>query len=59
MKSIIVSMVATAILLVAGGAMAAEKTPDAAKKPDAVKFVEMPALAKKFNCNVCHAVDKR
>jgi cytochrome c len=43
MKFIIGSMVALAVLMVAGGAMAEE----------------MPALAKKLNCNVCHDIDKR
>ena len=43
MKSIIVSMVAAAGLMVAGGALAAE----------------MPALAKKHNCTACHAIDKK
>ena len=56
MKSTFISIVATAVLLVTGGAMAAE-TPDAAKKPDAAKRIEMPDLAKKLNCNVCHDVE--
>jgi cytochrome c len=43
MKSIMVSMVAAAGLMVAGSAMAAE----------------MPALAKKNNCTACHAIDKK
>jgi cytochrome c len=43
MKFIIVSMVATASLIVAGGAMA----------------IDMPELAKKLNCTACHAVDKK
>jgi cytochrome c len=43
MKSIIVSMVATASLVAAVGAGAEE----------------MPALAKKLNCTACHAIDKR
>ena len=43
MKSILVSMIAAAGLMVAGGALAAE----------------MPALAKKHNCTACHAIDKK
>ena len=43
MKSIIVSMVAAAGLMVAGSALAAE----------------MPDLAKKNNCTACHALDKK
>ena len=43
MKSIIVSMIATAGLMVAGSVMAEE----------------MPALAKKAGCTACHAVDKK
>ena len=43
MKSIIVSMVAAAGLLVAGSALA----------------VDMPDLAKKKNCAACHAIDKK
>jgi cytochrome c len=43
MKSIIVSMIAAAGLMVAGSAFAAE----------------MPALAKKMNCTACHAIDKK
>ena len=43
MKSIIVSMMVTAGLMVAGSAMA----------------TEMPALAKKNNCTACHAIDKK
>ena len=43
MKSIIVSMVAAAGLMVAGSAMA----------------TDMPAVAKKNNCTACHAVDKK
>lgn len=43
MKSIIVSMVATASLMAAGGAMA----------------IDMPELAKKLNCTACHAVDRK
>lgn len=43
MKSIIVSMVAAAGLMVAGSAMA----------------VDMPELAKKSNCTACHAIDKK
>jgi cytochrome c len=43
MKSIIVSMMVAAGLMVAGGAMAEE----------------MPALAKKNNCTACHAIDKK
>ncbi len=58
MKSTIASIAAASILLVAGGAMAAE-TPDAAKKPEPAKRIEMPELAKKLNCNVCHAVDEK
>lgn len=58
MKSIIISIVATAVLLVTGGAIAAE-TSDAAKKPEPAKRIEMPDLAKKLNCNVCHAVDEK
>jgi len=41
MKSIIVSMVAAAGLMVAGSAMSAE----------------MPELAKKYACVACHAID--
>ncbi|MGA7748783.1 MAG: c-type cytochrome [Gallionella sp.] len=52
MKSIIVSVVATAGLLAAGGAMAIE-TPDSTKK------IEMPGLAKKLNCTICHSIDKK
>ena len=43
MKSIIVSMIAAAGLMVAGSAMA----------------TDMPAVAKKNNCTACHAVDKK
>jgi len=43
MKSMIVSMVAAAGLLVAGSALAAD----------------MPAVAKKNNCVACHAIDKK
>lgn len=43
MKSVIVSMIAAAGLMVAGSAMAAE----------------MPAVAKKNNCTACHNVDKK
>jgi len=44
MKSIIVSMVAAAGLMVAGSALAVE---------------HMPALSKKHNCTACHAIDKK
>ncbi|MFA6015194.1 MAG: c-type cytochrome [Gallionellaceae bacterium] len=43
MKSILVSMIAAAGLLVAGSALA----------------TDMPAVAKKNNCTACHAVDKK
>lgn len=43
MKSIIVSMVAAAGLMAAGGALAAD----------------MPALAKKHACVACHTIDKK
>ncbi|MEI7842248.1 MAG: c-type cytochrome [Gallionellaceae bacterium] len=43
MKSILVSMIAAAGLMVAGSAMA----------------VDMPAVAKKNNCTACHAIDKK
>ena len=43
MKSIIVSMVATAGLMIAGSALA----------------TDMPEIAKKNNCTACHAVDKK
>ena len=43
MKSIIVSMVAAAGLMVAGSALAAD----------------MPEAAKKNNCTACHAIDKK
>jgi len=43
MKSIVVSMIAAAGLMVAGSAMA----------------VDMPDLAKKQNCTSCHAIDKK
>jgi cytochrome c len=43
MKSIVVSMIAAAGLVVAGSAMAAD----------------MPAVAKKNNCTACHKVDKK
>jgi cytochrome c len=43
MKSIIVSMVAAAGLMVAGSALAAD----------------MPDIAKKSNCTACHAIDKK
>ena len=43
MKSIIVTMMVAAGLMVAGNAMAAE----------------MPAVAKKNNCTACHAIDKK
>ncbi len=43
MKSMIVSMVAAAGLMVAGSAMA----------------TDMPELAKKNNCTACHAIDKK
>lgn len=44
MKSIIVSMIAAAGLMVAGSAMAAPAMPD---------------LAKKSGCSACHAIDKK
>ena len=43
MKSIIVSMVAAAGLMVAGSVLAAD----------------MPDVAKKSNCTSCHAIDKK
>ncbi|MGC2166005.1 MAG: c-type cytochrome [Gallionella sp.] len=43
MKSIIVSMITAAGLMVAGSALAAD----------------MPPLAKKLNCTACHAIDKK
>ncbi len=43
MKSIVVSMIVAAGLMVAGSAMA----------------TDMPATAKKNNCTACHAVDKK
>jgi cytochrome c551/c552 len=43
MKSIIVSMIAAAGLMVAGSAMA----------------TDMPALAKKSGCTACHSIDKK
>jgi cytochrome c len=43
MKSIIVSMIATAGLMVAGSAMA----------------TDMPALAKKSGCTACHTIEKK
>ena len=43
MKSIVVSMIAAAGLMVAGSAVA----------------VDMPAVAKKNNCTACHAIDKK
>lgn len=43
MKSIVVSMIAAAGLMVAGSAIA----------------TEMPAVAKKNNCTACHKVDKK
>ena len=43
MKSIIVSMITAAGLMVAGSAMAAD----------------MPELAKKSGCTACHAIDKK
>jgi cytochrome c len=43
MKSIIVSMIAAAGLMVAGSAMA----------------TDMPDLAKKSGCNACHTIDKK
>lgn len=43
MKSIIVSMMVAAGVMVAGNAMA----------------TEMPAIAKKNNCTACHAVDRK
>ncbi len=43
MKSIVISMIAAAGLMVAGSAMAAD----------------MPAVAKKNNCTACHAIDKK
>jgi cytochrome c len=43
MKSIVMSMIAAAGLMVAGSAMAAD----------------MPDLAKKSNCTSCHAIDKK
>jgi len=43
MRSIIVSIAATASLMMAGGALA----------------VEMPPLAKELNCTACHAIDKK
>jgi cytochrome c len=49
MKFIITSMVAAASLMVAGGATAATAAP----------AIEMPALAKKLNCTVCHSVYRK
>jgi cytochrome c len=43
MKSIIVSMIAAAGLMIAGSAMA----------------TDMPDLAKKSNCTTCHTIDKK
>ena len=43
MKSIIVSIIATAGLVAAGSAMAAD----------------MPALAKKSGCTACHSIEKK
>jgi cytochrome c len=43
MKSIVMSMIAAAGLMVAGSAMA----------------TDMPELAKKSNCTSCHAIDKK
>lgn len=43
MKSIVMSMIAAAGLMVAGSTMAAD----------------MPDLAKKSNCTSCHAIDKK
>ncbi len=43
MKSIVISMLAAAGLMVAGSAMA----------------TDMPELAKKSNCTSCHAIDKK
>ena len=43
MKSIIVNMAVAAGLMVAGSALA----------------VDMPAIAKKNNCNACHAIDHK
>ncbi len=43
MKSILVSMIAAAGLMVVGSAMA----------------TDMPPLAKKNNCTACHAIDKK
>ncbi|TAJ76726.1 MAG: cytochrome C [Gallionellaceae bacterium] len=43
MKSVLVSMIAAAGLMVAGSAMA----------------TDMPAVAKKLNCTACHAIDKK
>ena len=43
MKSIIVNMVATVSLIVAGSAMA----------------IDMPELAKKMNCTACHSVEQK
>jgi len=43
MKSIIVSMITAAGLMIAGSALAAD----------------MPPLAKKMNCTACHAIDKK
>ena len=43
MKSIVISMIAAAGLMVAGSTMAAEMSP----------------LAKKHNCIACHAIDKK
>lgn len=43
MKSIVVSMIAAAGLMVAGSAMA----------------TDMPEIAKKSNCTSCHAIDKK
>lgn len=43
MKSIITGMAATAVLMIAGNALAEE----------------MPALAKELNCTACHAIDHK
>ena len=54
MRTIIVSMVAAAGLMVAGSVIAEEDLPALAKKTE-----NMPAVVKKYNCIVCHGIEMK
>ena len=55
MKTIIVSMVAAAGLMVAGSVIAAEDYLPALVQ----KTENMPAVVKKYNCNACHGIEMK